>query len=267
MGRPTRKTPVEIVKTTLVGWREGVRRSLGRRCESRIRRRGLPDWRAVPVIINNRDRLEVTRRLIDWLETAGMKNIVILDNASTYPPLLAYYETTRHRVIRLARNIGHRALWRSPVHREFRDGYYVLTDPDVIPDEACPMDAVRVFLETMQRHPHVAKVGFGLRIDDIPPCYALRDDVLRWEKRFWSERFDDLFYRAEIDTTFALYRPWVQWGECLRSGPPYVARHAPWYQDSEHPSEEEIYYTRGVMPPSTWWTAGSRTARSRLARS
>lgn len=50
-----------------------------------------PGWRDVPIFINARDRLGVMKRLIDWLLDAGYRNLIILDNNSTYPPLLEYY--------------------------------------------------------------------------------------------------------------------------------------------------------------------------------
>lgn len=49
------------------------------------------NWRYVPIFINARDRLGVMKKLIDWLLDAGYRNLIILDNNSTYPPLLEYY--------------------------------------------------------------------------------------------------------------------------------------------------------------------------------
>lgn len=49
------------------------------------------NWRYVPIFINSRDRLGVLKKLIDWLLDAGYRNLIILDNNSTYPPLLEYY--------------------------------------------------------------------------------------------------------------------------------------------------------------------------------
>ena len=49
-----------------------------------------PHWRDVPIFINARDRLGVMKKLIDWLLDAGYRKLIILDNRSTYPPLLEY---------------------------------------------------------------------------------------------------------------------------------------------------------------------------------
>ena len=45
-----------------------------------------------PVYIVNRNRLTTTKRLVDWLlQSQDLEKIVILDNQSTYEPLLEYY--------------------------------------------------------------------------------------------------------------------------------------------------------------------------------
>jgi hypothetical protein len=42
-----------------------------------------------PVIIIVRDRLKPLALLVDWLERAGAQRLVLLDNDSTYPPLVS----------------------------------------------------------------------------------------------------------------------------------------------------------------------------------
>ncbi|MBL0314851.1 MAG: hypothetical protein IPP69_03390 [Flavobacteriales bacterium] len=69
------------------------------------------DVRDIPVVINNRNRLTYPLMLIDWLEKAGMKKIIIIDNASTYPPLLEYYSALRTALFSLSENIGPLAIW------------------------------------------------------------------------------------------------------------------------------------------------------------
>ena len=49
------------------------------------------DVKNIPIIINNRNRLTYMKMLISSLEKRGYNNIYIIDNDSTYPPLLDYY--------------------------------------------------------------------------------------------------------------------------------------------------------------------------------
>lgn len=213
------------------------------------------DYREIPVIINNYNRLEWVKELINWLEKAGMKNLFILDNASTFPPLLAYYETTKHTVIRLNANIGYKAIWDTKVHLWFKDLPYIYTDPDVMPLATCPLDVVDYFKKILMESDEITKVGFGLKIDDIPDFYPQKDQVLEWESKHWNNPIAENLYKADIDTTFALYKPnckGQQWGRTLRTGGVYQLQHLPWYQNPNHLSEEEQNYRR-LAVTSTWY--------------
>jgi len=198
-----------------------------------------------PIIITVRDRLTPLKLLVEWLETVGQTNIWFCDNASTYPPLLRYLETTKYKVIHNNMNLGHRGPWLSGLVTELgEDSAFVVTDPDVVPVDTCPHDALDYFHSTLHAHPHIDKVGFSLRIDDLPDHYAHRDDVILWESQFWKDIHSSGFFNAEIDTTFALYRAGEnhQNNRALRSPLPYIANHLPWYQNSQSPTEEHSFY-------------------------
>ena len=83
-----------------------------------------------PVFVNCRDRVSCLRMFVDWLERAGHERIYLVDNASSFPPLLEYYEATPHVVIRLDENVGHRASRKSGLTQHHApDTPYVVTDP------------------------------------------------------------------------------------------------------------------------------------------
>ncbi|MGZ4672370.1 MAG: glycosyltransferase family 2 protein [Ilumatobacteraceae bacterium] len=201
-----------------------------------------------PVFIPVRDRLSPLVELLGWLESVGQHDIWLIDNASTYPPLLHFLDETPHRVVQLQHNLGHRSPWLSgAVQRNAHDRFFIVSDPDVVPDPMCPNDVLEHFRHVLENHPEVDKVGFGLRIDDLPAHYALRDDVIDWEGKFWDPalEIEPGLFSAGIDTTFAMYRPLDRRHEILkafRTGKPYVARHLPWYLDSATLSEEDQYY-------------------------
>ena len=211
----------------------------------------------VPVFIPVRDRREPLEPLIAWLERAGLDEIWLIDNASTYEPMLDYLESTPHRVVRLDVNLGHRSPWLSgTVQRQAHDRAFIVTDPDVVPDETCPLDAVEYFAAVLERHGDLHKVGFGLRIDDLPDHYPLADAVRAWEARFWTDEIEPGVYRADIDTTFALYRPITgrhREDLAARTGPPYVARHLPWYSDHGRLTDEERFYRAHADPAISNW--------------
>ena len=200
----------------------------------------------VPVFINCRDRLTPLAELIGWLERASVEEIYLLDNDSAFEPLLEYYERTPHTVLRLGRNYGKFALWAAPgVLDRAGNRPFVYTDPDVVPVPECPTDALDRFAYLLDRYPAVNKVGFGLRIDDLPDHYRHKDAVIAWERVFWEWPVERGAYYAPIDTTFALHRAHGSRArEAIRTGPPYVARHDSWYLDFDNLSEEERFYQR-----------------------
>jgi hypothetical protein len=208
------------------------------------------------VIINVRDRLASLVPLVDWLERAGNAEIWLLDNGSTYEPLLDYLSASPHHVRRTHANLWHTAPWLSGLVPELnRFASVVVTDPDVVPDEECPLDALDHFADVLNRYPDVLKVGFGLRIDDLPAHYAHADTVVAWEQKYWQREIAPGLFDAPIDTTFAMYRAGVGYvlAPALRTGAPYLARHLGWYEDSAHPGDELLHYRAHADPLTTNW--------------
>jgi hypothetical protein len=193
-------------------------------------------------------------RLIEFLEKNGYTNIIILDNDSTYPPLLEYYKRCVYRIVYLKENLGHTALNKCSLYNEVKKDFFVYTDPDVLPVDECPDDFLKHFLDIMKKDLRLQKIGFSLKIDDLPDCYEKKQDVIRWEPTIHKKEVMPNVFRAGIDTTFALHRPWVKTAylSCnikhYRVGYPYQARHLPWYENSKNPDEENVYYKDHARP-------------------
>ena len=224
------------------------------------------DYYSTPIIINNFNRLTFLIQLINSLETKGYSNIFILDNKSSYPPLLEFYDRCSYKVYRLNENLGYLALWKSSYFKLFINQFYVYTDSDVVPTRECPSDFMQLFYEKLQSDRRAVKAGFSLKIDDLPDHYKLKQNVLKNEAGYFLERGNDSFYKANIDTTFALYKPGARGGANLyqtmyRSAHPYEARHMPWYVDLDSLDEEELYYIKNVKQ-STHWSALSQQNKS-----
>lgn len=147
----------------------------------------------IPIIINNYNRLSMLRDLLHGLEERGYRNLWIIDNHSTYPPLLEWMETNKehYHIVRLEDNIGHLSLFQTGLYRRFWHGYYVYTDSDLyIPDEI-PANFVERLWAVMQRHPQLEKCGCALRIDDLPDMFVHKNKVLAWEQQFWLHKEKD----------------------------------------------------------------------------
>jgi hypothetical protein len=219
------------------------------------------DARTTPIYINCRDRVTDLAHLVIWLEKAGYENIVMLDNQSTYPLLLEYFELTPHKVVRLDDNYGAKSLWATDL---VPDEWFVYTDPDVLPIEACPADVLEHLRASLGDYTYT-KAGLGFYVDDAPD-FRSKD----WERALLgitSEQFPRPIVReikpgvfeSKIDTTFALYRPGARFTiePALRTAYPYLMRHMPWYR-LQSPTEEEQYYLDRCLqgPPlgSSWAT-------------
>jgi len=150
----------------------------------------------------------------------------------------------------LGTNVGPHALWGSGLLETLSvTGRFILSDPDVVPTEDCPDDAIEVLADALDQYPDRVKAGLGLRIDDLPDHYPRKAEVLAWERQYWETELAPELYDANVDTTFALYRPGLPfaYGPSARTGPPYLARHVPWYTDPARiAADEKFYYERAA---------------------
>lgn len=212
----------------------------------------------IPVFIICFERIKDLKSLVTKLEEIGIKKIVFIDNDSTYKPLIDYLSTTPYQVLSLQRNIGHTSPWELGIIRTLIPyGYYIVTDPDVLPTDACLSGKpVEHMLKIHKKYPAYQKVGFGLKIDDLPDHYPLKREVIEWEKQFWKTEIEPGIYEAGVDTTFALYKPGTflyTLHPSLRTGEPYTARHMPWYANPEKQTEEDIHYKMRANANVTSW--------------
>ncbi|MHC4091686.1 MAG: glycosyltransferase family protein [Planctomycetota bacterium] len=165
--------------------------------------------------------------------------IILVDNASTYPPLLDWLRNECPvEVMWLKKNMGARCLWN--IGLSFPD-YYAVCDNDM-DISGVPDDMLSVLRTGVDRYPDVIKAGLSWEISDLPPYSVGLGDQRHID--FWKDRRDDQFWNGDVDTSFAVYRPragWGGYGPAIRSDRPYTLRHWLWYQDPRNPSDELRY--------------------------
>ena len=214
----------------------------------------------IPIIIISFNQLFYLKNLIDSLKQYGYKNIVIIDNASTYKPLLDYFETIRNQItlILLNENHGHQVFWKlNEINKKYVQNYYVVTDPDINPMEDCPKDFLKYFKTILDKNFKINKVGFSLYLDDIPDTNPDKNKIVLWESKFWQNKNEEGNYIASIDTTFALYKPKrfskiSIFYKAIRTQKPYTARHGGWYVDPENLTNEQEFYINTSNASSSW---------------
>ncbi len=215
----------------------------------------------LPIYIISFNRLSYLKNMVEMLEKYDLKNIHIIDNASTYPLLLDYLKSTPYQVHYMKENLGHMVFFKSDEFQSVRENeYYVLTDPDLCTIEECPEDFMQFFYDLLQKYPQYNKVGFSLKTDDIGQTIEERKILQKWESQYYKKtlkRGKPILYDSRIDTTFALYRPQKKWQtpdffKAIRTGYPYEMKHLPWYKDFSKPTDEDLFYAKTNCGSANW---------------
>ena len=219
------------------------------------------DVRQIPIYLISYNRLSYLQQMIVQLERYELTNIHIIDNASTYPPLLKYLKRTPYKVYHMDKNYGHCVFWNSgKFDNVINNSLYVVSDPDIEFNKNLPQNFMTELYRLLGEYPFITKIGFALKINDLPDT-PINKTVTCWEKRFWEKKLSDQqeLYHADIDTTFALYRPGhlepdtTFFYSAIRIGGNFTARHLPWYKN-HNTTEEDIYYKASADPRFASWT-------------
>ena len=208
------------------------------------------------IYINNRNYLTWPKAIVDRMQSDGHE-VFIIDQNSSYEPLLDYYETKPCEVIKLHGNYGHRSPWEMNVVDT--SDFYVVTDPDLDLSQV-PSDWEEVLREGLLQYGqwYGPKCGLSIKDTGIPkssPMYS--SDWYQGPKfcdhpdglpQFWEKELPGNFFAHPVDTTFALYAPGTSKhfdNGGVRSGKPYTAVHLPWHlvldEDLSDESLQVIY--------------------------
>lgn len=195
--------------------------------------------KALIIVFN---RLQLPVKLATFLANHNITPVLI-DNNSDYPPLMDYYHSRcPFTVMHMNKNYGHTVVWNPEttiLQRLGITGPYIVTDPD-LDLSGIPDDFLSVLEAGLMKYPQFDKCGFSLEINDIK-----NQGTIDWETKFWQHPLDEMYFNAQIDTTFALYKTPVFSYNALRTNRPYCAVHVPWYYDQfeDLPEDEKFYYS------------------------
>jgi len=222
------------------------------------------------IFICNYNRLEPTKQLVKTLTDRGYNNIVILDNGSTYQPLLDWYSTLNTDQVYFCKsNYGPEALdcvrhyepeFQEKYNHIVLNQYHVYTDSDVVPVDEVPDSFIDDMIELCKKY-EIPKLGLSLKIDDIPDHFILKDRIIKHESSFFEREYiiDEKcqLFKAPVDTTFAVNSPGLPCGYsdfAYRAAGNYFARHTPWYYDSSNLPDDEKYYLQHIQGQRPHWS-------------
>jgi glycosyltransferase involved in cell wall biosynthesis len=201
-----------------------------------------------PIIINNRNRLTTTKNMVEHLLSLNKnQEIIILDNDSTYDPLIKWYKEVEDKIdIRYLKNEGHLAVWSTGIYKELGD-YFIYTDSDLELNLNMPY-SYQIFMYNLMQKYEINKIALGIKINDLPDHYRYKNQVIRNEGRWWLEEVEPDIYKADTDTTFSLMR---NIGDNMYKSlrickPDFICKHVPFYIDLENLDEEEKYYIENI---------------------
>jgi len=213
----------------------------------------------IPILIPVFNSLTYLKSMVSQLRRFGFEEIIAIDNASTFPPLLDYLSpgSSDLSVIRLEENKGPHNVFLDPKNLRSLPDHFCITDPDLELNPALPEDFICELVALTEKH-QVGKAGLALNISDWSKMRhekfrigAADYQIWEWEAQFWKNPVGftstgDEVYSAAVDTTFAVYnKRFFDPAEHLkgvRVGGRYSCRHLPWYKDRIVPSEEEAFY-------------------------
>jgi len=216
----------------------------------------------VPAVIIGYNQYTYIKNMVAQLEKYTT-DIIVVDNNSTYKPLVDYYENDfKYTLLKQKRNYGHTVFQKGFVQDLVGD-IYILTDPDLEFNHKLPANFIQVLID-VSNHFSSYKTGFALLIDadDIRTDIKLEGKSIKeWEKPFWQNKLHHPgyagleLYRAALDTTFCVvnkkYGPWPH--NNIRVAGNYTCKHIPWHTDFKDkliPGEYEAYSQSNI---STNW--------------
>jgi hypothetical protein len=224
--------------------------------------------RSTPFVINSYNQLTYVKNLVTKLHEAGFRNIYVMDQASAYPPLLAWLAQASQEGIIFplysSTNNGPHHFFLSRLYDMFGGAPFLYSDPDLSWDVMADDFLTRMF--AIAHRYSFYKVGAALTIPDpaeMKPGMITTADrgipmtVAEFEHRYWQNEIEPGVYRAPIDTTMHLFLP-----QYYKAGAPlitglrvaghgYSMLHLPWFINDPMPAEEYEFYLRQTRH-TTW---------------
>lgn len=216
----------------------------------------------IPVLIVARNNPTMLRLLVQQLRECFDARVIVLDDASDFPPMLEYLSALasdeRVSVVRAESAGGPHSWFRSPLHPALLalPRFFAYTDADLRLGSDVPQNFLCVLAHLTQRL-NVPKVGLALDLSDAERMWPQADfygahSVWSWENNFWGASVEvpnwpgfgaQRVFRAAVDTTFAVYdkallscsndeypsQPCFTARNAVRVAGSFSAKHRPWY--------------------------------------
>jgi len=185
----------------------------------------------------------------DLFRLNSSANISIIDNNSTYPPLLEWYSLIKNdvKIIRNGANLGPWTFFYSGHFSQVDSEVYVYSDADLELNPKMPYNWQEILLDNLNRYER--KASLALRLDDVPDSYEFKEQIKDHQSICWYPTDEANVFRAITDMTFSMDKKSNGYRyESVRLSGDLACRHIPWYIDLSNMDEEEIFYLTHIDP-------------------
>lgn len=200
-----------------------------------------------PVVLTNMNRYTTCKKMVeDLFRLNPSARITIIDNASTYPPLLDWYEKIKNdvEVVRHQANYGPWVFLNSGYIHTIKDKWFVYSDADLELNPEMPYNWQEIMQEYSLKYDR--KASLALRISDIPDHYEFKEVIRDHQQVCWVPTDEKDVYLAITDMTFSMDCDNKHRYESVRLAGNMEVKHVPWYIDFNNLDEEERYYLEHI---------------------
>jgi FkbM family methyltransferase len=214
----------------------------------------------IPVVIIGYNQLSYIKNMVSQLEKYT-SDIIIVDNNSSYEPLLNYYANDfKYTLLRQKQNHGYTVVY-SEFVQNLLGNIYIMTDPDLQFNSKLPDNFIESLLH-VSNYFKAYKVGFALFIesDDLrTDIFYQGKSIKEWEAPSWQKDLyypmnpNLLLYDVGIDTTFCLVNKTYPNNLNIRVAGDFTCLHLPWFKNFKDfltEGEYEFYLQNNI---STSW--------------
>lgn len=215
----------------------------------------------IPIIINNRNLLTWPKKMIEVIKSFdNVGEIIIVDNESTYEPLLEWYEKKPCQIV-FSKNNGQSCPWDINLPEKLNQKYYVVTDSDLDLSQT-PKDCLTYIREKMEKYQEYSKIGLSLSNWDVSVDSPYHHFLRNWAINNWDTNsvVDGLLTGQIFDTTFGMYNleKHPHSGKNCTTYSPYSANHIPWeitnqtIKNMKDVNFEFYYYLKNATSASSY---------------
>jgi hypothetical protein len=209
------------------------------------------------VIIIGFNQLTYIKKMVEQLEKYTT-DIVILDNASTFKPLLDYYDNGyKYTLLKQKSNFGHKVYEKQFIIDVIGNTYF-LTDPDLEFNKELPATFMDELIE-ISNYYLAEKVGMALEYKSKnirSNVTAFGKSIVEWEQQYWRLKFyykNYEIYDGALDTTFCLVNKNNK-GSHYRIAGNFLCKHKPWYNGYEKEiSKDEFEFYKNTSKCSNYF--------------